>query len=429
MVGSKAEALWKFYVTAPTPLARFDAENLVQSFALTRLGSQISKETIQLPADFRETSVGELHLGRVLYGGKQVSSVRLRIIELVKHAGIFATTGSGKTNVCYHLLNQFVRLKIPFLVVDWKRSYRTLLSLPQNRRIKVFTIGRDVRPIRWNPLRPPPGIHVRTWITILSEVLEKSHVSGQGVADVLIEHIDRVFESRDLKDGFPNFHDVRESVGANIYKGRRQLWQDSCLRILRSLTFGPATADLNHRNPVELEKLLDKQVILELDQELPKNLRVFLAEVLFRWIHLYRLGQGETGQLRHVLILEEVHNLFPRSSIEMQSSSGLENVFRELRSFGQGLISITQHPSVLPIYLLGNTHTLIFMSLTHEADIVAARRALFLKREEDSFLDQLRVGEGIVKIKGRVWACHIRFPLVAIKPGAIDDERLILGEP
>ena len=66
----------------------------------------------------------------------------------------------------------------------------------------------------------------------------------------------------------------------------------------------------NARNPVRLQDVLEQAAIIELDQELPKPLRVFLSEILLRWIHLYRLGQGETDQLRHVTFLEEVHNLF-----------------------------------------------------------------------------------------------------------------------
>lgn len=362
------------------------------------------------------------------FADKKLGDLRIHRKELVKHMGIFATTGSGKTNTGFHLTLQFVEKEIPFLIIDWKRSYRSLKSLKGTSAIEVYTVGRNVRPFQWNPLRPPPNTHVRTWISILSEVLEKSHISGQGVADVLIEHIERAFDRKGFFEGnteeFPNFTDVRESVERVTYKGRRQLWQDSCLRILRSFTYGPSSDTFNHRNPIHLEDLLTKPVILELDQELPKSLRTFFAETIFRWIHLYRLSQGETSELRHVLILEEVHNLFPRSSIELQATNGLENIFREIRSFGQGLIAITQHPSLLPVFLLGNLHCLIFMALTHEADIVAAKQSLFLKREEANYLDLLKVGEGIVKVKGRVPACHVRFPFVPVSPGAITDEEL-----
>ena len=98
-------------------------------------------------------------------------------------------------------------------------------------------------------------------------------------------------------------------------------------------------------------------MILELDLELPRTVRAFFTETVLRWIHLYRLGQGETDRLRHVLVLEEAHNIFPATAYGESPNGGLENVYREIRSFGQALVAITQHPSMLPIYVLGNTHT------------------------------------------------------------------------
>ncbi|HEU0009902.1 MAG TPA: zonular occludens toxin domain-containing protein, partial [Verrucomicrobiae bacterium] len=92
------------------------------------------------------------------------------------------------------------------------------------------------------------------------------------------------------------------------------------------------------------------------------------------------LEQGESDSLRHVTVLEEVHNLFPKSLFEKQTTNSLENVFREIRGFGEGLVNITQHPSLLPIYILGNCNTQIYLGLQHEDDIITAKRALFLER-------------------------------------------------
>ena len=315
------------------------------------------------------------------------------------------------------------------MVIDWKRSYRSLLNDPAMSALNVFTVGRKARPLLWNPLRPPPGVHPQTWIQILAEVLEKTHISGQGVADVLIEHVDKEFEARGFYQAdnealpYPNFYDLRNRVERVRYTGRRALWRDSCLRILRTFTFGPTAEAFNARQPIHLEHLLKGSVVLELDMELPKTVRSFLADVILRWIHLYRLGQGETVRLRHVLVLEEAHNIFTHPN--ETGNSSLENVYREIRSFGQSLISITQHCYRLPIFLLGNTGILICMQLTHEADIRSAAQALFLKRGEEVYLDWLKVGEGIVKIKGNVNACHVRFPKVAVRAGSVKDGDLI----
>jgi hypothetical protein len=306
-----------------------------------------------------------------------------------------------------------------------------LLTLPHPavKRLRIFSVGRKTAsPFHWNPLRAPPGVHPKTWISVMVEALEKSHISGPGVADILVENLDKKFEQYGVYDGkheqYPNFFDVVESVSKMQERGRRMLWQDSCLRILKTLTFGPASGAFNARHPLAFEDLLTQPVIIELDQELPKSLRVFCSDVILRWIHLYRLGQGETEELRHVTFLEEVHNLFPKTHLEKQASNSLENVFREIRGFGEGLVNITQHPSLLPIYILGNSNTLICLGLQHEEDIITARRSLFLAPKDETFLDRLAVGEAIVKVKGRISPCHVRFPKVPVRRGVITDDML-----
>jgi hypothetical protein len=284
---------------------------------------------------------------------------------------------------------------------------------------------------RWNPLRGPPGVHPKTWISTVAEALEKSHISGPGVADILIDVLDKKFAAAGLYDGipdqYPNFFDAKEELERVQFKGRKLLWYQSCQRIVNTFCFGPAAGAFNARNPIKLEELLEQPVVIELDQELPKPLRVFLNDIILRWIHLYRLGQGETQELRHVTILEESHHLFPKTSIEKQATNSLETVFREIRSFGEGLVNITQHPSLLPVYVIGNCNTLIMLGLQHEDDIFTAKRALFLNRGDEVFLDRLAVGEGLVKIKGRIEPCYVQFPLVPIQKGVVTDADVGLG--
>lgn len=431
VLGKKADTLWLAYITAETPQARQEAEVFIQMCGIRHLTRKVDDQHIFLPPPAPEAAAGEFLLGFVFYGDRQEAALHLTRENFMKHIGIFSITGGGKTNVGYNLLLGLLKAGIPFLVVDWKRSYRALRSLetPLVEPLQVYTVGRKT-PVafHWNPLRAPPGIDPRTWIAVVAEVLEKSHISGQGVADILMDVLDKKFEEFGIYDSvieqYPNFFDAREELERLHLRGRRMLWQDSSLRILRTFIFGPAAGAFNARHPLELERLLEKPVLVELDQELPKPLRVFFSEIVLRWIHLYRLGQGETPQLRHVTILEEAHNLFPRSKIEKQVTNTIENVFREIRSFGEGLVTITQHPSLLPVYILGNCNTQIYLGLQHEDDITTAKRALFLEAADEVYLDRLKVGEGIVKIKGRVNPCFVKFPLIPVKIGSIQDSML-----
>jgi hypothetical protein len=431
LIGSRAGALWNAYVTAETPRARQEAESLIQMVAIQALGNSPSNPQVLLPPPGPDAASGEFLLGNITYGSREPYPLFLRRENFIKHIGIFSITGGGKTNVAQLLLLGLLRQDVPFLVVDWKRSYHRLREapVPKAKNIRVFSVGRHGESaFNWNPLRGPPGVHPKTWLSVVVEALEKSHISGPGVADILIEILDKKFDEAGFYSEpatkYPNFFDAAEDLERVKFKGRRMLWQDSCARILRTFTFGPAAGAFNARHPLKLEELLEQPVIIELDQELPKPLRVFLSDVLMRWIHLYRLGQGETNQLRHVTVLEEVHNLFPKSLIERQASNSLENVFREIRGFGEGLVSITQHPSLIPIYILGNCNTQIYLGLQHEDDIVTAKRALFLDPGDEVFLDRLRVGEGIVKIKGRTDPCLVRFPRVKLAGDEDGEARL-----
>jgi len=43
----------------------------------------------------------------------------------------------------------------------------------------------------------------------------------------------------------PNFFDTDEELQETQFKGRRMLWQDSSLQILKTFTFGPAAGAFN----------------------------------------------------------------------------------------------------------------------------------------------------------------------------------------
>lgn len=431
-IGDESDRLWRGYATAMRPEDKRFFEAAIQNYVSQFLQHSVADTPILLPPPQPHQCGGDFLLGKIAYGTRRLHSLYLRREDIMKHCTICATIGGGKTNVAQLITVQLLNAGVPFLVVDWKRSYRDLLSIPSDRigDLRIYTIGRKTKaPLNWNPLRPPPGVHIQTWISVVAEVLERSHISGMGSGDVLMQALDDAFEREgfyeDKAEKYPNFHDLLLLVAKMDDRGRAGLWKQSALRIIRTFTFGPAAGGFNARHPIAFETLLDCPVILEIDQELPKPLRVFMSEITLRWIHLYRLSQGETNnELRHVTILEEAHNLFPKNTVEKQSQGGLETVFRELRGFGEGIVAITQHPSLMPVYVLGNSNSQVYLPLQHEDDIVSAKRSLFLKPGEEVYLDKLKVGQGIVKIKGRCEACLVEFPLVPIRKGSITDDML-----
>ena len=432
IIGTKADELWYTWLASDFQ-ERKDLEIEIQMIAEKVLKhGPLEDRVILLPPPSEEQVKGEFILGNVIYRDKRLYPLYLKEEDFIKQIGIFSITGGGKTNVGMLLALQLLKRKIPFVAIDWKRQWRSILSLsdyPNIKEVQVYTIGRDIVPFLWNPFRPPPNIDYKTWISVIAECLEKSHLGGLGVADFFIRIYEQLFEEIKDEKRYPNFFDgLRELQNIKV-GGREFLWWQSTKRIFKSFTFGPASKSFNARNPIRLEELLEKPVILELDQEMPKPLRIFFQELVIRFIHLHRLAQGESDKLRHVLFLEEIHNLFQTTKFEKGRMDSLENVYREIRSFGQGLVSITQHCSLLPVHILGNSHTLIFLALQHQDDIEEARKSLFLPRDDEVYLNMLKTGQGIVKVMERISPCLAQFLYVPVKKGMITDEWLKVNTP
>ncbi len=427
IIGTKADELWYMWLASDL-LERKELEIEIQLIAEKVLKhGPLQDRVILLPPPEEEQAQGDFLLGDVIYRDKKLYPIYLKEEDFIKQIGIFSITGGGKTNTGLLLALQLVKKKIPFMVIDWKRQWRSILSLSgplDLKGIEVYTIGRDVIPFLWNPFRPPPNIDYKTWISVIAECLEKSHLGGLGVADFFIRIYEKLFNERKDENFYPNFYDGLHELEKIKVGGREFLWWQSTKRIFKSFTFGPSSKSFNARHPIKLEELFEKPVILELDQEMPKPLRIFLSELILRFIHLYRLSQGESEELRHVLFLEEIHNLFQVNKYEKGRIDSLENVYREIRSFGQGLVSITQHCSLLPVHVLGNSHTLIFLALQHQDDIEAARKSMFLLRDDEVYLNMLKTGQGIVKVMERINPCLVQFLYVPVKKGMITDEWL-----
>jgi len=344
IIGSQAEKLWYMYLAEDDKGRRtvsLEIEIIAEKYLKT---DPLSQNEILLEPPLEKVSKGTFLLGDIIYHNEKIHPLFLRHEDFIKQVGIFAITGEGKTNLAYLLAIQLLKSRIPFMVIDWKRSWRNLLSLrdeiPELKDVQVFTIGREILPFFWNPFRPPPGSDKNLWVSTIADTLEKSHLSGPGVAYYFNKIYSKLFKMLN-NDFYPNFFDgLRELERIKAYE-RELKWKQTALRIFQNFTIGISSKVFNARNPIKLEDLLNKPVILELDLELPKPLRVFFSEIILRWIHLYRLSQGETEGLRHVFFLEEAHNLFQKPNRFLTPvSDSIENIYKEIRAFGQGIVSI-----------------------------------------------------------------------------------------
>jgi len=429
VLGKEIDALWLAYNTQTDARSRAEIVGILYSLASKYLDETFDKKLLLSVPD-KEIIDGEYRLGQVIYADEELHPFGLRENEWLRHVGIFGTTGSGKTNCAFIILRELCAKKKPFLIFDWKRNYRDLLSFDEFRGLKIYTVGRDIAPLFFNPLIPPPGTDARTWLKQLIEIACHSFFLGEGVAFLLQNAIDKAYSNFEVYENpcaeFPTFRDVLAILEKMEVKGRKALWMDSTLRTLGVLCFGEFGRVLNVRKPYPLATLLKENVILELDA-LTNSDKTFFIEALLLWIHHYRLSEGAREVFKHAIVIEEAHHILLRKKQEMTGTEAITDIIlREIRELGESIILIDQHPSLISMPALGNTYTTICFGLKHRADMQMIAESLLLEREQVDFLGQLETGTAIVKLQGRYFKPFLgRFPLFSIRKGLVSDSDLL----
>ncbi len=154
VLGSKVDRLWTAYLAESDAAGKADIEQTLELLASKHLGHDYEPDRSPFPpptAPF--ASSGDIEIGTVTYGKRELFPFLLKAARLKEHVLIAGRSGSGKTNLTFVLMKGAIEHGINVLAIDWKRGYRDLLSSQPD--LRVYTIGRDVSPLPFNPLIPP----------------------------------------------------------------------------------------------------------------------------------------------------------------------------------------------------------------------------------------------------------------------------------
>ena len=377
------------------------------------------KEEIRLPPPNPSKLAGEYDIGTVIYPEIDYAKFGLREDEFIKHVLIVGMTGTGKTNLSFHILRELSQKGKPFLIFDWKRNYRNLKQLPEFKKLKIIRLGDKDNSFRFNPLIPPPGTHPKHWMAILIDVIKHAFFVAHGVEYFFRKGIDHLYESYGIYEGkknFPTFVDLEKLLQKEFVRGREMLWMSSAKRVLASLTFSGLLGEvLNVKQQQSIENLLSQNVVIEMDN-LATIEKIFFVEALLLWIYNFRKNEGKREEFKHAIVIEEAHHILSqKKEWESGEETIVETIIRMIREFGESVIVIDQEPNKVSNSILANTNTKICFTLGNGKDIKTIESAMNLRNDESRFIDKLKVGHAIVKIKERFDVpIHVRFPKVPI---------------
>jgi DNA helicase HerA-like ATPase len=345
----------------------------------------------------------------------------LDIDKLTGHVFITGSTGSGKSNLTYQILDELIKKKIKFMVIEpAKGEYKDVFG---NRKdVNVFSTNPDYSQLlKINPFSFPSEIHIYEHIDRFIEILNACWSMEAAMPAFLKEAIELVYQKKgwDLdssknlikENSFPDFSDLLDVLPKLIEESDygqeiKNNYTGALVTRIRSMTNG-LLRPIFTNNEITSEKLFDKNTIIDLSRVASSETKSLLMGIIFMKLQEYRIAKrsGNNSALKHVTIIEEAHNLLKRTNSEQsQGSSNLQgksvemisNAVAEMRTYGEGFILADQAPGLLDPSAIRNTNTKICLRLPSQEDRELVGKAMNLNELQINELAKLKTGVGAV---------------------------------
>ncbi len=363
----------------------------------------------------------KIKLGKVHHLWQSLNQdVQLNLNDLSSHVFVSGSTGSGKSNVIYGLLDKAQQHNIPFLVIEpAKGEYKHIFGNRENVRVFSTNLSQSEL-LKINPFKFSDGIHVLEHIDRLVEIFNVCWAMYAAMPAVLKDAMLRAYERTgwNLDDSinvvsdelFPTFMDLlsalREVIDESDFSQEiKSNYTGALITRVKSLTNG-LNKQIFTTNEIDNTILFDSNVIVDLSRVGSQETRSLIMGILVMRLSEYRMSQsGMNLPLKHLTVLEEAHNILKRTSTEQNSESAnvtgkavemLSNAIAEMRTYGEGFVIADQSPNAVDISVIRNTNTKIIMRLPDEIDRRLAGKSAGLKDEQLDELSKLPKGVAVI---------------------------------
>lgn len=358
--------------------------------------------------------------------------VSLQKKSLTAHTFITGSTGAGKSNTVYHILNELIKdNSIHFLVVEpAKGEYKDAFGGRED--VAVYgTNPQKTKLLRINPFSFPVGeIHVLEHLDRLVEIFNVCWPMYAAMPAILKDACERAYIAAgwDLAESFnpyddhlfPSFEDVLEQIKIVVNETEYSAdtsgdYKGALVTRVKSLTTG-INGQIFSADALSDRQLFDENVIVDLSRVGSTETKALLMGLLVMKLQEYRMAMqnGADSALRHVTVLEEAHNLLKRTSTEQSSDSAnllgksvemLGNAIAEMRTYGEGFIIADQAPGLMDMAVIRNTNTKIIMRLPDQGDRELVGKAAGLN--DDQIKELAKLPMGVAAIYQNEWLAPV----------------------
>lgn len=364
----------------------------------------------------------EVSLGCIFDLGKAYTEnrVKLDVKSLTQHVFVTGSTGCGKSETIYKLINETKQVGTKFLVIEpAKGEYKNVFG-----DVNVFGTNPLIMPLlRINPFSFPTGVHVLEHIDRLTEIFNVCWPMYSAMPAVLKKAMLDAYESCgwDLRlsvnrlsrgeDVYPSFLDLFLSLEKVITESAyseevKSNYSGALLTRVESLTNG-LNGEIFSVNELSNMVLFDENCIIDLSRVGSQETKSLIMGILIMRLSEYRMTGANTpnSALKHLTVLEEAHNILKRVSTE-QSQEGsnmagksvemITNAIAEMRTYGEGFVIVDQSPTSVDKAAIKNTNTKIVMRLPDEDDRKVSGKAAGMNDKQIAEIAKLPTGVAVV---------------------------------
>ena len=341
--------------------------------------------------------------GNVYHMRKEDKNIRVKLDmdSLCAHTFITGSTGTGKSNFIYNLLEQIYEEDKHFLVIEpAKGEYKNVLGGFDD--VSVYgTNPMYTELLHINPFSSPKHINVLEHIDRLVEIFNACWPMYAAMPAVLKDAIERVYKDKGwifsnpayYSDDFPTFADLikvlPEIMSESLYSAdTKSDYSGALITRVKSLTNGINGEIFCSTKEICNEALFDRNVIVDISRVGSVETKSLIMGILIMKLQEYRMQPDKMNEsLQHITVLEEAHNLLRRTSFaQAQESSNLQgksvemltNAIAEMRTYGEGFIIADQAPDMLDEAVIRNTNTKIIFRLPDEHDCELVGKSIAL---------------------------------------------------
>lgn len=409
--------------------------------------AEFGRNTYDIDSCKNKIELGHLyHMGMI-----DNNKVCLDLETMSSHCFVTGTTGSGKSNTIYKMIESLIeRDDVSFLVIEpAKGEYRNMFRNVPN--INLFTTNPYIdQMLKLNPFSFCDGIHILEHLDRIVEIINGCWEMYAAMPAILKDAIEQAYINKGwdllnsiyMNEGekqYPTFLDVLVELPKVISKSdysseTKGDYIGALVTRVNSMTNGIYGQIFCDDYEIQEEDLFNCNTIIDLCRVGSSEAKSLIMGVLVLKLSEFRFSEKKNAneKLKHVTIIEEAHNILKNtknisegigSRVVAKSVEMIVNSIAEMRSYGEGFVIVDQSPASVDIAAIKNTNTKILMRLPEEEDRYIAGKSVSLNDKQ--VLELAKLGTGIAVVMQNNWQEPILTKIEKAKGSYIDNEILI----